>query len=197
LPDDGRILICDLKTQKTIKTLVNQAYKQPCFATVFRSNAKLLATCGADPSVRVWDTEKGEQVADLRGHKYWLSCVAWSPDGKELATASWDGIRILDLKKKALRRTLKSVHAHAFGSCAYSPDGSKVVAGDKDGNIVVWDLCTGQEIGWLSPHESIVWQLAFSGDGEMLATVSDDHRLRVWKADSFFKNAAANMQRRK
>lgn len=190
---DGTILICDLKTQKATKVL--KGHKRPSYETAFATNSCLLATCGWDPAVKVWNLKTGAELYTFHGHKYWILCVAWSPDEKELATASRDGVRLLDLEANAVKRTLTSSNALGSTSVAFWSDGSKIVAGDKAGSLVVWNPHTGKELGWLRPHKNSVWGITISPDGKMLATVGDDHTLRVWHAGDFCKQAALNLEK--
>ena len=79
------------------------------------------------------------------------------------------------------------VHALAF-----TPDGSVVAAAGgnaQDFAIHVWDVASGREIGTLGGHSNIVWDIAFSPDGEMLATVSSDRtaKIRDWRNGDILK----------
>ena len=53
-----------------------------------------LATGSSDRSVKVWDAENGRKLLTLLGHKQRLNSVQWSPDGRQIASGSMDGIRV-------------------------------------------------------------------------------------------------------
>jgi WD40 repeat protein/serine/threonine protein kinase len=77
-------------------------------------------------------------------------------------------------------RTFK--HTREVWSVAFSPDGSKLAAGDEDGRLKLWDPVTGQQLAVLSGHERGVWSVAWSPDGRKLATASDDTTAKLWDA---------------
>src|SRR5207249_650009 len=62
----------------------------PLSAVAFSPDGKLLASCGADQVVKLWDAQTGHEVRSLRGHTDWISAVAFSPDGRTIVTASVD-----------------------------------------------------------------------------------------------------------
>jgi WD40 repeat protein/serine/threonine protein kinase len=111
-----------------------------------------------------------------------LKRVAYSPDGKLLATAGMEGsIRLWDLATAQLRHTL---HAHAGGvrTLVFAPDGQRLASGGQDGAIRVWDLASGQAVRAWPAHQAPVNCLAFSSDGLTLASGGDDHQLLLWNA---------------
>jgi WD40 repeat protein len=77
-------------------------------------------------------------------------------------------------------------------SMAFSPDGTTIAAAGgnaNDFNIHLWDVATGQLVGVLNGHIDIVWGLAFSPDGKLLASVSRDHQAIIydWRNGDFVK----------
>jgi RNA polymerase sigma factor (sigma-70 family) len=93
--------------------------------------------------------------------------VDFSPDGKKLATASWDGT--LGLWEVATGKRLCTFRGHkGFVNCVrFTPDGKKLISGAED-NIRLWDASTGAELRQFK-HAGWVWQVALSRDGKMLA----------------------------
>jgi RNA polymerase sigma factor (sigma-70 family) len=107
-------------------------------------------------------------------HANWAMSVAWSPDGKALAAASWDHtIRLWDpATGRELRRF--TGHTNAVMCAAFSPDGKTLVSGGNGGdtgNVRVWDVATGQERLSLQGHDgSVVEAVAVSPDGKTFAS---------------------------
>jgi WD40 repeat protein/predicted Zn-dependent protease len=144
--------------------------------------------------LKVWDARTGQQLLDLRGHTGRVSGVAFSPDGKRLASGSM----VLDLQKQRMvSGELKVWDAQTGGplltlrgltgpvcSVAFSPDGKRLAGGSGDARVQVWDAQTGQQVLDLQGHTNSVWSVCFSPDGARLATGSNDGTVKVWDRHS-------------
>jgi WD40 repeat protein len=138
--------------------------------------------------VRVWDYAEGNEdtteddVTTLAGHTGDLTSVAWSPDGKQLASGSDDNtVKIWDLASRQNIATFTG-HRNKVVSVAWSPDGEKVVSGSWDRTARVWDIATGQSI-YTFEHPDFVTSVVWSPDSKYLAT--GDHStlgvVRIWE----------------
>ncbi|MCC6457216.1 MAG: hypothetical protein IT328_19835 [Caldilineaceae bacterium] len=78
--------------------------------------------------------------------------------------------------------TLVLTHTDTVYSVAWAPDGSKLVSGDWDGNVHVWDATTGASLLTMSGHSDDVTGVAWAPDGSKIASVSDDKSVRIWDA---------------
>jgi uncharacterized protein with WD repeat len=116
----------------------------------------------------------------LRGHTDWIGGIAWSPDGRVLASPSGDRtIRLWDAATGALVRKLEG-HSERVFSVAWSPDGRTLASGSNDSTIRLWDAATGTVVRKLEEHSRSVYGVAWSPDGRTLASASGDKTVRLW-----------------
>ena len=122
--------------------------------------------------------------AYLSGHTDTVTSVAFSPDGKTLASGSHDQSIILwNVETRKSSQRLR-VPLNLVFSLAFSPDGKTLASGASglsDKTIILWNVATGQPIGQpLQGHTDTVTSIVFSPDGKMLASGSYDHNIILW-----------------
>ncbi|MFD6182418.1 trypsin-like peptidase domain-containing protein [Streptomyces goshikiensis] len=116
----------------------------------------------------------------LTGNAEDVNNVAFSPDGKTLATTSSDSsLRLWDVATSTARTTLPG-QTDVAGSVAFSPDGRTLATATTDHTVELLDVGTGESVATLQGHTDTVWGLAFSPDGKTLATTSSDNSVRLW-----------------
>jgi len=158
-------------------------------------DGKTLATggCGAfkgqqiyrnctEGMIFLWDLATQQlRGSPFKGHEKVILSLAFSPNGKLLASGSEDQtINIWDVKSGKVLQTLKE-HKGPVQTLAFSPDGKTLASGSVDQTLILWDVKTGKMLDSpLTEHTDTIWSIAFSPDGKLLASGSRDKTLIFW-----------------
>jgi WD40 repeat protein len=129
--------------------------------------------------VKIVDANTGRIVTELRSHNQPVTDLAFSPDGKRVASASKDQtIKLWDLDRGQELRTITGFTEEA-AQLLFSADGS-LLAANSASTIKVWEVASGREELTLNGHAARVNHVAFSPDGRRLASASDDGSVKLW-----------------
>jgi serine/threonine protein kinase/WD40 repeat protein len=158
----------------------------------FHPHDNLLASAGAsgDTTIKLWDLVTEQELATLEGHTSHVTHVAFSPDGKTLASTSWDHTaRLWQVESRKEIGTLQ--HPGIVWSAVFSPDG-ETLATNADTVVNLWDVATRQVHAKLDAAGP-VRSLAFAPDGKTLAVLigwHTDHNVQFWDVDRQVLRAA-------
>jgi WD40 repeat protein len=167
---------------------------------VFAADGKTLASSRAGV-IRLWDVATGQPLRTGAGHEAPVTTVAFSPDGKRLASGSWDDytIRVWETATARPRHVL-SGHRSYIRSVLFSPDGHTIISGGGDNTVRLWSAATGRELRRLTldpdadparnrPGRQVLG-IGLSGDGKRVFarsagfSLGGPYHVQGWEADT-------------
>src|SRR5262245_26541829 len=144
--------------------------------------ARIIRLSGVDSRGKL-DASSNEQQTPpntFRGHKDAMYCARLSPDGKLLATGSYDSsIRLWDVARGKELRTFDG-HNGAVFELAFRADGKVLASASGDRTVKLWNVASGERLDTLKESQKELYSLGFSPDGKKLAAVGVDNRIRIW-----------------
>ena len=117
----------------------------------------------------------------MQGHKDCIYSIAWSPDGKLLASGSYD--RMVKLWDVATGRELFNLQDHidAVFAVAFSPDGKRLASASQDRTVKIWNVATGRRLYTLSDALDGLNGIAYSPFGDRVAAAGYDKTIYIWQ----------------
>jgi WD40 repeat protein len=175
----------ELKSQGALKTALPHVHD-----LAFSPRGDRLAVAGGAPAeagmIEVFSWPDGKLIYRAEPQADLIYAVAWSPDGRRLATASYD--HSVNILEASFGKRLRKLEGHSRGVLAvcYLPDGKALVSAGADNSLRVWDAETGRAVRTLDNHTATVHDLAVrpgqSSDAlPMVASASDDRTVRLWQ----------------
>lgn len=186
---DATVQIWGSRTGKTTLTYTN--HRESIRALAWSPNGIYLASgdqyrsTAKQPDdkhpVCIWTRSAGKTVLAYQGHTNMVLALAWSPDGKRIASASMDDpIHVWEAATGKLLLTYPSPLGFVFG-LAWSPDGNYLASSGLDMTVQVWQAATGRRIFSYQGLTSLAQQVAWSPDGKQVATANLDGTVHVWQ----------------
>lgn len=132
-------------------------------------------------SIELWSASQEALVATLTGVDILVTSVAFSPDGKTLASEGKESQIILwDVEEKRMRLELKGHTNGRVWGLAFSPDGELLASAGGDHSIRIWHIAAGQTTQILKGHSDQVRSVAFFPDGRSLVSGAIDGQIKIW-----------------
>ena len=179
--DDYTFKVWDVSRQREIESLqhiTDNAMSQIKMVT-FSPNGQRLATVGAH--VKLWNTYNWTEITTLR-HDAWVWAVAFSADGKLLATGDASGqVNVWDVQKRHIVTHLQGDTEH-IGSVAFSPNNRILAAAGYEGKVKLWKVASWEYLGTLNANGT-VHEVSFSPDSRTLVSTGYAS-VNLWKVES-------------
>jgi len=192
---DGRIRFWDPKTGDLLDEF-DEGKKTWIRDVAFDSKGNRIAAGSTDETaaeyaVRIWDIGRKQTLRVLPGHSKDVYSLAFSPDGRWLASGSLEEtVRIWDAQTLEFVSVLR--HGGAVYDVSFSPVSARLATGCAHNTIRLWDLSTFRQVTELRGHETYVHSLSWSPDGTQLVSGSGDFTVRIWDSLSVQVRSAEN-----
>jgi len=169
-------------------------HKEFISAVAFAPDSHLVATASLqDLTVKLWNVDTAGLEGNLLHEIECRTCgksigsVAFSSDGKTLASSGFRRVYLWDISTRQLRATLVDdalqgslSHGSTIYAIAFSPSDRVLATASRDGSAKLWDVASGRLRTVLLGHKGRVHRIVFSPDGRTIATGSDDRTAKLW-----------------
>lgn len=208
---DRTAKVWDRETGRLLATFTE--HTAPVHSIAFSPDGNRVASGSFDGQLKIWDATSGQVITNCDGFIFPVMAVAFSPDGTHVASGGSDRVvKIWDAKTGKLVLSPFKGHTASIHGIAYSPDGTRVVSACWDHSTRVWDVAPGgnssrkRELfalgvdldpatGARRGHVDRVNGMAFSSDGKLIATASEDKTVRLWDANTGLEVAPPRLHR--
>ncbi|MCL2443636.1 MAG: caspase family protein [Treponema sp.] len=201
---DNTIKLWDTTTGREIRTL--NGHTHPVYSVAFSPDGRQIISGSGNHTyssagnfisgsgiIKLWDVNSGREIRTFNGHSHNVMSVAFSPDGKQIVSGSWDNTIILWDVASGQEIKVFSGYTSPVGSVAISPDGRQVITatrasiettGTLDNTIKLWDIFNGREIRRFFGHSNTVRSIAFNPNGRQILSGSSDDTIRLWETST-------------
>jgi WD40 repeat protein/serine/threonine protein kinase len=175
----------DVRTGREVLDFVSKTEGAANFEAL-SPDGKQMVRVGGGGTVVFWDLRREKSLSTTHPHQDHAWTVAYSPDGRWVATGADD---IILWEAAARRKLLRLEQTSTVRGLAFSPDSRWLVSSHDDGSTLIWDALEHDKVGNLQGHSKSVNAVALSRSGAWLASGSDDRSVIVWNTTTRAKKA--------
>jgi serine/threonine protein kinase len=176
---DWKLTLFDARTP-ILPVHVFDGHESAVQAVAYSAARSLIASGGADRTVRLWKAETFEPARVYRGHQDFVTALAFTADGRTLASGDLSGtVRVWSMTTRRAQRAIRA-HKGGISALAYSADGNWLATAGRDGLVKLWDMARPRPPRVFAGHSGDVRALSFAPDGATLASAGADGVVRFW-----------------
>jgi WD40 repeat protein len=189
---DKTVQVWEVRSGRVLITYAGHSL--PAYGLAWSPDGRRIASGSTDKTVQVWEVQKSsrtsffsalfslnERSLTYRGHTHKISAVAWSPDGRRIASTSNDKtMQVWDSANRRLSFIYRNPSC-GLNAVAWSSDSCYLAAAGNDKTVQVWDAITRKLLSTYLGHNGYVTAVAWSPDRGRIASGGVDHTIQVWR----------------
>jgi WD40 repeat protein len=177
---DGAVRIWDAITGALVRELRHEGTLRRYYATALSPGAKIIAAIDMTGEVtHVWDSASGEPLAELHNDASGVPALAFSLDGRWLASSGGHDVRVFDVSTWSEALAIAGPHIRTL---SFDPTGPRLATGSAGGDASIWDIPSGTRTRHLREIGDPVNAIAFSPDGQLVAVGGGRGAVQVFRA---------------